>query len=162
MIKKKDLTIKEKNELVDSVIEQLKKEYIGIDEQIDIIMNNMRAWYIYPNLLDHPVVVNCWGLTGCGKTSLIKRIVALMGLEEDLQYYNFAEIGENTSSQIEGQIENTITYDKTFGKHTIGVVLGQSALKSKGAIASLRLSLNCEEASYARPLYSASTFVLIS
>ena len=31
------------------------------------------------------------------------------------------------------QIENTITYDKTFGKHTIGVVLGQSALKFKGS-----------------------------
>ena len=30
------------------------------------------------------------------------------------------------------QIENTLTYDKTFGKHTIGVVLGQSALKFKG------------------------------
>ncbi len=29
-------------------------------------------------------------------------------------------------------IENTITYDKTFGKHTIGVLLGQSALKFKG------------------------------
>lgn len=30
------------------------------------------------------------------------------------------------------QVENTITYDKTLGKHTIGVVLGQSALKEKG------------------------------
>ena len=30
------------------------------------------------------------------------------------------------------QIENTLTYDKVFGKHTIGVVLGQSAYKSKG------------------------------
>jgi TonB-linked SusC/RagA family outer membrane protein len=30
------------------------------------------------------------------------------------------------------QIENTLTYDKQFGKHTIGVVLGQSALKTKG------------------------------
>ena len=30
------------------------------------------------------------------------------------------------------QIENTLTYDKIFGKHTIGVVLGQSALKTKG------------------------------
>ena len=30
------------------------------------------------------------------------------------------------------QIENTLTYDKTFDRHTIGVVLGQSALKSKG------------------------------
>ena len=30
------------------------------------------------------------------------------------------------------QIENTLTYDKQFDKHTIGVVLGQSALKTKG------------------------------
>ncbi len=30
------------------------------------------------------------------------------------------------------QIENTLTYDKTIGKHTFGVVLGQSAMKSKG------------------------------
>ena len=30
------------------------------------------------------------------------------------------------------QIENTLTYDKTFDKHTIGIVLGQSALKFKG------------------------------
>ena len=30
------------------------------------------------------------------------------------------------------QVENTLTYDKQLGKHTIGIVLGQSALKSKG------------------------------
>ena len=30
------------------------------------------------------------------------------------------------------QIENTLTYDKTIGKHSFGVVLGQSALKYKG------------------------------
>ena len=36
--------------------------------------------------------------------------------------------GNNTT----WQVENTLTYDKTFGKHTIGVVLGQSALKTKG------------------------------
>ena len=36
--------------------------------------------------------------------------------------------GNNTT----WQIENTLTYDKTFGRHTIGIVLGQSALKFKG------------------------------
>ncbi|NPD81503.1 TonB-dependent receptor [Prevotella sp. PINT] len=29
------------------------------------------------------------------------------------------------------QVENTLTYDKTFGKHSFSVVLGQSAFKSK-------------------------------
>lgn len=36
--------------------------------------------------------------------------------------------GNNTT----WQVENTITYDKTIGKHTFGVVLGQSALKFTG------------------------------
>lgn len=36
--------------------------------------------------------------------------------------------GNNTT----WQVENTLTYDKIFGKHTIGVVLGQSASKFKG------------------------------
>lgn len=30
------------------------------------------------------------------------------------------------------QVENTLTYDKTFGKHSFAVVLGQSAFKSSG------------------------------
>ena len=36
--------------------------------------------------------------------------------------------GNNTT----WQVENTLTYDKKIGKHSIGVVLGQSALKFKG------------------------------
>ncbi|MBO7141457.1 MAG: TonB-dependent receptor [Prevotella sp.] len=57
-----------------------------------------------------------------------------------LQKYYFS--GNNNSDHTQAtaykgnnstwQIENTLTYDKTFGKHTIGVVLGQSALKTKG------------------------------
>ena len=41
----------------------------------------------------------------------------------------FSEKANNTT----WQVENTLTYDKTFGKHTIGVVLGQSAMKFKGS-----------------------------
>ena len=37
------------------------------------------------------------------------------------------------SNSTSWQIENTLTYDKEFGKHSIGVVLGQSALKYKGS-----------------------------
>lgn len=35
----------------------------------------------------------------------------------------------SSSKSTTWQIENTLTYDKTIGKHTFGVVLGQSALK---------------------------------
>lgn len=36
------------------------------------------------------------------------------------------------SQSVTWQIENTLTYDKTIGKHSFGVVLGQSAQKYKG------------------------------
>ena len=42
--------IREKNKIVDAAIVQLKKEFVGIDEQIDSIMNNVRVWFLYPQL----------------------------------------------------------------------------------------------------------------
>ena len=38
--------VREKNKLVDSAIVQLKKEFVGIDEQIDSVMNNVRVLLI--------------------------------------------------------------------------------------------------------------------
>ncbi len=40
--------------------------------------------------------------------------------------------GASKSQSVTWQLENTLTYDKTIGKHSFGVVLGQSAMKYKG------------------------------
>ncbi len=42
------------------------------------------------------------------------------------------EASKSTSYGVTWQVENVLSYDKTIDKHTFGVVLGQSALKSKG------------------------------
>ncbi len=54
------------------------------------------------------------------------------------KYYHSGNAkGEHTSASMSWnkgcnwQVENTLTYDKQFGKHTVGVVLGQSAMKNK-------------------------------
>jgi len=54
------------------------------------------------------------------------------------KYYHSGNAkGEHTSASTQWnkgtnwQVENTLTYDKQFGKHSIGVVLGQSAMKNK-------------------------------
>ncbi len=55
-----------------------------------------------------------------------------------LYYLSANNRGEHTSASVykgnnnRWQVENTLSYDKVFGKHTVGVVLGQSALKYKG------------------------------
>ena len=97
--------IKKKNKVIDNAILVLKKEFVGIDKQIDEIMDNVRTWYIYPQLQSRPLVVNLFGMSGIGKTSLVKRISELLDIEKDYVYFNFASINESSSWEIENQIE---------------------------------------------------------
>lgn len=105
--------IKRKNEVIDNAIAELKKKYIGVDEQIDEIMNNVRTWYCYPQLQDRPCVINLWGLSGCSKTDSVRTIAKLLDLEEDLIYFNFADINEKNAWEIEREIEDSVGNDKS-------------------------------------------------
>ena len=105
--------IKRKNEVIDNAIAELKKKYIGVDEQIDEIMNNVRTWYCYPQLQDRPCVINLWGLSGCSKTDSVRTIAKLLDLEEDLIYFNFADINEKNAWEIENDIEDSVGNNKS-------------------------------------------------
>lgn len=105
--------IKRKNEIIDNAIVELKKKYIGVDEQIDEIMNNVRTWYCYPQLQDRPCVINLWGLSGCSKTDSVRTIAKLLDLEEDLIYFNFADINEKNAWEIENDIEDSVGNNKS-------------------------------------------------
>ena len=101
--------IRKKNEIVDNAIKVLKEEFVGIDKQIDEIMDNVRTWYLYPKLQTRPLVVSIWGLSGTGKTCVVKRISELLGIEKDYVYWNFASINESSSWEIENQIEEELS-----------------------------------------------------
>ena len=105
--------IKRKNKIVDNAIAVLKTEFVGIDKQIDEIMDNVRTWYIYPQLQVRPLVVNLFGMSGIGKTSLVKRISELLDIEKDYIYFNFASISEQSSWEIENQIEEELSNEKS-------------------------------------------------
>ena len=105
--------IKKKNKVIDNAILVLKKEFVGIDKQIDEIMDNVRTWYIYPQLQSRPLVVNLFGMSGIGKTSLVKRISELLDIEKDYVYFNFASINESSSWEIENQIEEELSNEKS-------------------------------------------------
>ena len=105
--------IKRKNEVIDNAIVELKKKYIGVDEQIDEIMNNVRTWYCYPQLQDRPCVINLWGLSGCSKTDSVRTIAKLLNLEEDLIYFNFADISKKCTWEIESEIEDCVGNNKS-------------------------------------------------
>ncbi|MCD8208131.1 MAG: AAA family ATPase [Bacteroidales bacterium] len=100
---------------VDEVSERLKKEFFGIDKQIDQLVNAFKTWYLFPQFQDRPVVVNLYGMTGVGKTDLVNKLMQHMDMEKDKIYYNFAAIEELRAFDVEDDIEDDI-YDKQHNK----------------------------------------------
>jgi hypothetical protein len=45
----------------------------------------------FPDLQEKPMVVNLWGLTGVGKTSLINRLVTLLSIGDNYHYFDLGE-----------------------------------------------------------------------
>lgn len=83
--------IKDKRKQLENVAAQLKSEFFGLDEIIDKIVGSVSAWYIFPQIITRPVIINLWGMTGVGKTHLVRRLVYLLEFEE-----KFAELQMNS------------------------------------------------------------------
>ena len=77
----------QRNQQLQDVAAQLKTELFGIDAIIDRVIDSVRAWYVLPELVARPVVVCLWGLTGTGKTQLVRRLAQLLGF-----YDRFVEV----------------------------------------------------------------------
>ena len=73
--------------------EELKKEFVGIDVVIDTIIKLMEPWRIMPEAQNRPVIINLWGMTGTGKTSLVRRLSSL--LNSPFVQVDLGEFGEN-------------------------------------------------------------------
>lgn len=56
----------------------LKTEFFGIDKQLDEIHNKMLAWYVAPDICIRPTIINLWGMTGVGKTDVVRRLFKLL------------------------------------------------------------------------------------
>jgi hypothetical protein len=76
-----------KNQQLQEIAAQLKTELFGIDAIIDRVIDSVRAWYVLPELVSRPVIVCLWGLTGTGKTQLVRRLAQLLGF-----YDRFVEV----------------------------------------------------------------------
>lgn len=85
----------QKQEILENAKKVLKQEFIGIDRIINEVVDNISSWYYLPILQEKPVIINLWGLTGVGKTSLIYRLVELIDFQDS--FYRF-DLGEKEGS----------------------------------------------------------------
>ncbi len=88
--------LKKKTALIKAVT-QLKKEFIGLDGIIDELANTILPWWLFPENQLRPLIINLWGMTGSGKTALIKRLSELLNYHKQLLRFDMGEFGTASS-----------------------------------------------------------------
>ena len=84
-------TIAEKQSLLDNAAKTLKNEFVGIDAVIDNVIDSLTTWFLFPELQERPLVINLWGMTGVGKTALIKRLSVLLDYDKKLFRFDMGD-----------------------------------------------------------------------
>ncbi len=88
--------LKKKKSLAKAVI-QLKKEFVGLDGIIDELSDTILPWWLFPENQLRPLIINLWGMTGSGKTALIKRLSELLNYHKQLLRFDMGEFGTASS-----------------------------------------------------------------
>jgi cell division protease FtsH len=78
-------------ERLNEAVSVLKSEFIGLDDIIDEIRESISSWYITPEIINRPTIISLWGMTGTGKSSVVKRLVELLGLYNDTITFDCGE-----------------------------------------------------------------------
>jgi len=75
-----NIKAQEKLQHLNQVAEDIKKQFMNLDEQVDKFKDMISPWYVAPELCNRPTVVNLWGMTGIGKTAIVRAFVDKLGL----------------------------------------------------------------------------------
>ena len=74
---------------------QAKKEvkalFIGIDREVDKVFDSLAQWYILPELITQPIIINLFSLSGQGKTSLVRAISKALKLQGRFVEFDMAQ-----------------------------------------------------------------------
>ena len=84
--------IHEQRQKLQTVAKQLKLEFIGLEKIIDQVIEGVMAWACVPGVQERPTIISLWGLTGVGKSSLVRRLVELMQWSDRLTVFDCGEL----------------------------------------------------------------------
>lgn len=74
--------LRERRASLDAIRARLKEDFVGIDEIIDSLLDYIQIWYLMPEILTRPIIVCLWGMTGVGKTDLVRRLAQYLDFQE--------------------------------------------------------------------------------
>lgn len=132
-----------RRDVLDAAKIELKKEFVGLNDIIDEMIDLIEPWYLFPQGQIRPTIINLFGMTGVGKTSLIKRLFELIDLQDNLYKfdvgdyatqdntklsYSFSEKLRNREKQQIGLIFDEFQLGRTIDEQ--GVELEKSGLRA--------------------------------
>lgn len=106
-------TIEQRERKLEIARKSLKSQFIGIDEIIDKFIDSVKLWYVIPEIQSRPLIINLWGITGVGKTDLVRKFIKAIDFTD-----KFTEIqmdSKDGSATIEDYLENTFESAETQG-----------------------------------------------
>ena len=92
MSENKELIL-EKKTILNAAVTQLNKEFIGLSGIIDEMVDLLLPWWLFPEHQLRPCIINLWGMTGSGKTALVKRFAQLINYQQMLLRFDMGEFG---------------------------------------------------------------------
>ena len=95
--------IDEKKQQLERIKLELKQEFVGIDYIIDDLLDYIQIWYLMPEILTRPIIVNLWGMTGVGKTDLVRKLVSKLHYQD-----RFCEVELSNSENSSGSWRNSV------------------------------------------------------
>ncbi len=93
---------------------KLKSKFVGLDEIIDQVIHLVTPWYALPDLQTRPVIINLWGLTGSGKTQLVRELITLLDFND---YSTVLDTGRGRRTGFLAKLENL--YKERNGKEHV-------------------------------------------
>ena len=90
----------------------LKAEFIGLDSIIDKICKAITPWYITPEVINRPTIISLWGMTGTGKTSVVRRLTNLLGLANKTISFDCGEESNQGTITVASKITDLLNFDE--------------------------------------------------
>lgn len=113
-------TREERIKKLSDALQILKSEFVGLDDIIDKIGTSITPWYITPEVITRPTVISLWGMTGTGKTSVVRRLIDLLGIANKAIFFDCGEesntgtrtVGDKISDISNVDDEDSVSTDK--------------------------------------------------
>jgi len=125
------VTIEKREAKLEEARKSLKSQFIGIDEIIDKFIDSVKLWYVIPEIQSRPLIINLWGITGVGKTDLVRKFIKAIEFTD-----KFTEIqmdSKDGSATIEDYLENTFESAETQGVLLLDEIQRFRTIKDDGS-----------------------------